>query len=862
MKSYMKIACATAILIFFSASNLYSYSGPFDGRNFKGRIAFSSDGNYNDEDDWGAFPVAIAMLDSFGLTGKLVHVDYSNILAKNDPRFYREMGKSVLGSAERYNIPRSILFDCQKDLDGAIDSIKNAINASSADNRLYYVLAGPMEVPFRGIEKSDPDKRKYVYCISHSGWNDGYTRDDQELHSHNKRNVIPSGINWIQCKDGNRNLAHSGGVGKKSTPEQWSLYTWLRDSGDRRLNWIFTRLEAEKRCDISDSTMTYFLLTGDEDADLAKLKSLLDDKKVPAPMNPRKNARIEAENFRTLGNYAVEHRNDRRASHRLNVRLASIAAGRIRTSFNQPYTADSGRYDVEVRYFDEEDGRCRFGLYVNGVQKGSVWYASKDSEQWTTHTIEDVVINGGDEIMVAVQGNAGEYGKLDYVQLNYKAQASGASGSAKSRFSATGPLDDPDALPGQVVVADPKPGYLKYNGGGPVFICGPDNPETFLWEGMLNADGTRSGGKQEEMINRMAAAGLNGFHFQMFRMQRCNFKNEGDDKHAPFIDHDPAKGLDEDVLKQWDGWLGLLEDKGIIVHLEFYNDATDVEMMGWTLDANGNLHRHERRWIEGIVNKFKHHKNIMWGIEESVNKLPPDRTPHFKKIAELIAQIDNHNHPIVQSFVVPIDMEGDFPVGGARADVYAGDENIDVVTWLHVVPHGEDYEKQHQEYLQFYENDSHNFIMLKNETYHHPRGGQRCRRYMWSCAMTGTHTLEAYIGADRASADTLADVGRINTFMEQTEFYKMNPRDDLVAGSTNWVLANPGDCYIAYTYDYSDSMGVKSMVAGTYDLMWFDTLDGDVVKQSNVSVSWGDVTWSKPASMSSEVALYIKRLGD
>ncbi|MFX0199386.1 MAG: hypothetical protein ACFFCW_24950, partial [Candidatus Hodarchaeota archaeon] len=81
MKSYIKIIFGTAIIILLSASTLYSYSGPFDGKNFKGRIAFSSDGNYNDEDDWGAFPVAIAILDSFGVTGKLVHVDYNNILA-------------------------------------------------------------------------------------------------------------------------------------------------------------------------------------------------------------------------------------------------------------------------------------------------------------------------------------------------------------------------------------------------------------------------------------------------------------------------------------------------------------------------------------------------------------------------------------------------------------------------------------------------------------------------------------------------------------------------------------------------------------------------------------------------------------
>ena len=431
MTHYLKIAAVAAILISVYLSDLYGHSGPFDGKNFKGRIAFSSDGNYNDEDDWGAFPAAIAMLDSFGVTDKLVHVDYCNILAGNDPRFYREMSESVLGSAKRYNIPGSVLFDCQKDLDGAVNSIKNVINASSADNPLYYILAGPMEVPYLGIEKSDPSKRKYVYCISHNSWNDGFTRDDQDLHNYNKRDVIPSGINWIQCKDGNRNLAHPGGVGKQSTPEQWSLYHWLRDSHDSRLRWIFTRLEAELRADISDSTMTYFLLTGDEDADLGKLKKLLDDKNVPAPMCPRQYVRIEAENFRTLENYAVEHRNDRRASQRLSVRLSSIDKGRISTPFDQPYTAQSGRYDVEVRYFDEKDGRGELKFFINGAAKGEPWRSSKDNDQWSSHTISDVTIKSGDEIMVQARGDSSEYVKLDYVQLNYKGPAYGSSRSVK-----------------------------------------------------------------------------------------------------------------------------------------------------------------------------------------------------------------------------------------------------------------------------------------------------------------------------------------------------------------------------------------------------------------------------------------------
>lgn len=420
MQLFVKLFCTIAFLLPFTPLRIYPNPGPFDGTYFKGRIAFSSDGNFNDEDDWGAFPIAIAMLDVFHVKEKLVHVDYNNILPQNDPRFYKEMTTSVLGAADRYGIPRSILFDCQNDLDGAIESIKTAINASSAHNPLYYILAGPMDVPFRRIEKSDPDKRKYVYCISHSVWNDGYNHSDRDLFTHNKRDVIPSGIHWIQIRDGNRLLAHSGGVGRISTPEQWKLFEWLRDSGDANLQWIFSRLEAELRGDISDSCMTYFLLTGDEDADLVKLKQLLVDKIIPQPIGARESIRIEAENFQILENYDIDFANDRNVSHRLCIQRGKDDIGRIKTPFNQPYTADKGRYDVSIRYYDEKQGQSQFSFYIHGIQNGKSWNAANDNDQWITYTISDVTIRSGDEIMVEVQCNMGEKAKLDYVEIVLK----------------------------------------------------------------------------------------------------------------------------------------------------------------------------------------------------------------------------------------------------------------------------------------------------------------------------------------------------------------------------------------------------------------------------------------------------------
>ncbi|MBM3333472.1 hypothetical protein FJY63_02310, partial [Candidatus Sumerlaeota bacterium] len=189
MKRAALIALAAHCLL-LSASPC-SNAEPFDGSRFKGRIALSHDGNFNDEDDWGAFPVAIAILDAFGVKEKIVHVDFNNIIQNNDARFEKEMTASVLGAAEKYGIPPTVLHNCRTDLDGAVNSIKNAVNASSRENPLYYLLAGPMDVPYRGILAADPVKRQYAYCMSHSSWNDGYGK--RRIECRNKRDVISLG---------------------------------------------------------------------------------------------------------------------------------------------------------------------------------------------------------------------------------------------------------------------------------------------------------------------------------------------------------------------------------------------------------------------------------------------------------------------------------------------------------------------------------------------------------------------------------------------------------------------------------------------------------------------------------------------
>lgn len=385
---------------------------PFDGKTFRGRIAWSADGNHNDPDDWAASPVALAIFAECGLKDRLVHFDYNCILPETNPEWEKNHAESVVGAARRYNYTKGVFYDCRKDLDGAMASITRAVNESSAENPLYFILAGPMEVPFRGIDKSDPAKRKFVYCISHSRWNDGFA--PKYKFTHNKRSVIALGVNWVQIQDQNRLLAR-GQFGRPSTADaDWRPYHWMRDCDDPKVRFLWERLRVSTRPDPSDAGMAYFLVTGDEGADPAKLKRLLDDNVVPTPLRVRKRIRLEAENFRDLEGYEVEDRNDKKASHRLHVQLAKTS-GRIRTRFHEPYAAAVGRYDVDVRYLDERDRRCQFTLIVNGTVQSASWESPAKGQGWTTHTVRDVEIRAGDEIAVHAQGASG---KLDYVELN------------------------------------------------------------------------------------------------------------------------------------------------------------------------------------------------------------------------------------------------------------------------------------------------------------------------------------------------------------------------------------------------------------------------------------------------------------
>ncbi|HUW81514.1 MAG TPA: hypothetical protein VMZ31_01810 [Phycisphaerae bacterium] len=115
----------------------------------------------------------------------------------------------------------------------------------------------------------------------------------------------------------------------------------------------------------------------------------------------------------------------------------------------------------------------------------------------------------------------------------------------------------PTPLPGQVVVDADHPQWLKRHGGGPFFMCGPGDPEGFLYRGTRNPDGTRNG-DQMALIEKLKGTGANCVYLMAVR----SHGGDGDSTHNPFVDSDPTRGLDQDILNQWEAWFVEMANRG------------------------------------------------------------------------------------------------------------------------------------------------------------------------------------------------------------------------------------------------------------------------------------------------------------
>ena len=396
---------------------------------------------------------------------------------------------------------------------------------------------------------------------------------------------------------------------------------------------------------------------------------------------------------------------------------------------------------------------------------------------------------------------------------------------------------DSGPLPGQIIVDPDHPEWLKYNGGGPFFMCGPGDPEGFLYRGTRNADGTRSG-DQMKLINNLKGTGANCIYMQAVRSHGGDAGGDTSDpdKANPFIDGDPLKGLDQDILDQWEGWFTEMDNNGIVIFFFFYDDSARIWKTGDSVGAE------ERTFIQGLVNRFKHHKHLIWCVAEEYSERYS--RARVSNIAAEIRSADKYDH------VMAVHKHT-----GTSFSEFANDLNIDQFAMQIGASSGSGL---HSDCVTAWNSASGGYNVNMSEGTNHMSGGStEIRKKSWAAAMGGAYVMIYQMNIDDTAVSDLQDCGRLVSFLESTDFNTMAPHDELKNGNTDYVLANPGHSYIAYASGPTTTIGLKNMTSGTYSFKWFDCKDGDTVEQNNVSVSSGDQIWNKPSGLGDEIAVYI-----
>lgn len=101
----------------------------------------------------------------------------------------------------------------------------------------------------------------------------------------------------------------------------------------------------------------------------------------------------------------------------------NVVRAKSSTSYGEATTnfaGATGVYDIDVAYFDADDGESPYRLSVDGTVLGT-WTANETTSGQTmrTQTFLSVVVLNGDEIKVESMEESGEKGIIDYVEFDY-----------------------------------------------------------------------------------------------------------------------------------------------------------------------------------------------------------------------------------------------------------------------------------------------------------------------------------------------------------------------------------------------------------------------------------------------------------
>ena len=383
---------------------------------------------------------------------------------------------------------------------------------------------------------------------------------------------------------------------------------------------------------------------------------------------------------------------------------------------------------------------------------------------------------------------------------------------------------------GPLTVDSQDPTWLLHD-GEPIFFCGPGDPENFFHQGSQNPDGTRSG-SQDVMIQNLTGSGANILWVTAVR----SHGGDGNSTENPFVNNDPAQGVSQDVLDQWEGWISALDAAGIVTFFTFYDDGTRV----W--NTGSSVGQPEEDFFTELVNRFETYDHLIWNVcEEYVEAYNQDRVI---ALAEIIRAADDYDHPVAvhQHQGTQFHFADD-----PRFDVFpmhCGYDNTPASIQTKV--------------LEAWNNNGGRYHMMMAESINHYGNRTDARRLSWAAAMAGGTVMVHKMDVD-TPVEAFEDCGRLAAFFQATPFYDMAPRNDLARGETDYVFGDPSAGYLVYAADPSGDLGLSIPAggAGFFDLRWMDCETGVTVEQNALTLGEGDHFWPVPSGVGAEAVVSV-----
>ena len=130
-----------------------------------------------------------------------------------------------MGGQARWGFDRENFFDAVQDPDGAIKHLAGEINKSTADDPLYLIMAGPLELTYLALEMANPAARKHVILVSHHNYNEYFKPRLWQRNITDIRKLCPE-IGYIKIKD--QNGWNNSGLKGSSIAD----FDWLKNHAD------------------------------------------------------------------------------------------------------------------------------------------------------------------------------------------------------------------------------------------------------------------------------------------------------------------------------------------------------------------------------------------------------------------------------------------------------------------------------------------------------------------------------------------------------------------------------------------------------------------------------------------------------